>query len=122
MSKPERDDEDASSGGAGDPDVRFSLANERTFLAWGRTSLAIIATGLALARLLPSGSRPGLEIAAGTGLTVAGTLLAIWAFRDYRRVGTAIRRGDAVGRSSLPAVLLVTIILGGLIALILAQG
>jgi len=31
-----------------DPDVRFSYANERTFLAWNRTSLALIATGLAV--------------------------------------------------------------------------
>lgn len=31
-----------------DPDPRFSLANERTFLAWLRTSLAFIAAGVAL--------------------------------------------------------------------------
>lgn len=105
-----------------DPDVRFSLANERTFLAWGRTSLAIIATGLAVARLLPLGDRPGLQVAAGALLAAAGTILAVWAFRDYRRADAAIRRGDAVARSSLPAALLATIVVGGLIALVLAQG
>lgn len=31
-----------------EPDPRFSLANERTFLAWVRTSLAIIAGAVAL--------------------------------------------------------------------------
>ena len=34
------------------PDYRFSLANERTFLAWIRTSLALIAGGLAVIHLL----------------------------------------------------------------------
>ena len=38
--------------GAGqEPDVRFSLANERTFLAWVRTSLALVAGGVALEAL-----------------------------------------------------------------------
>lgn len=31
-----------------DPDPRFSLANERTLLAWIRTSLAFLALGVAL--------------------------------------------------------------------------
>ena len=34
-------------------DVRFSYANERTFLAWNRTALALIATGVAATQLLP---------------------------------------------------------------------
>ena len=39
--------------GVGDePDVRFSLANERTFLAWVRTSLALLAAGVALEALV----------------------------------------------------------------------
>src|SRR5688572_15838388 len=35
------------------PDYRFSLANERTFLAWIRTGLALMAGGLACAQFLP---------------------------------------------------------------------
>lgn len=31
-----------------EPDYRFSLANERTFLSWLRTSLALIAAGVAV--------------------------------------------------------------------------
>lgn len=34
-----------------DPDPRFSLANERTFLSWIRTAIAFIAAGLALEAL-----------------------------------------------------------------------
>ena len=34
-----------------EPDPRFSFANERTFLAWVRTSLALLAAGVALQAL-----------------------------------------------------------------------
>jgi putative membrane protein len=37
-----------------DPDYRFSLANERTFLAWIRTALALVAGGVAAAKALTS--------------------------------------------------------------------
>src|ERR1043165_2701247 len=36
-----------------DPDYRFTLANERTFLAWIRTSLALLAAAVALVQLVP---------------------------------------------------------------------
>ena len=35
------------------PDPRFTLANERTFLAWSRTALALVAAGLGIVQLLP---------------------------------------------------------------------
>ena len=34
--------------GGTEPDPRFTLANERTFLAWIRTSLALLAGGIAI--------------------------------------------------------------------------
>ena len=37
--------------GGEDPDPRFSLANERTFLAWLRTGLALVVAGLAVEAL-----------------------------------------------------------------------
>ncbi|WP_031507791.1 YidH family protein, partial [Streptomyces megasporus] len=39
------------------PDYRFSLANERTFLAWIRTALALVGGGLAVNQFL-TGIRP----------------------------------------------------------------
>jgi len=42
------DDQDSET----EPDVRFTYANERTFLAWNRTFLALIATGVAASKLL----------------------------------------------------------------------
>ena len=34
------------------PEAQFQLANERTYLAWLRTALALVASGVAAARLL----------------------------------------------------------------------
>ena len=61
-----------------DPDYRFSLANERTFLAWIRTALALNAGGLAVAGLLPQFAGLGRDLLAlalnAGGLAVAGLL------------------------------------------------
>src|SRR3954468_3471594 len=62
-----------------EPDPRFSLANERTFLAWIRTSLALIAGGVAL-EALGLGLQPELRLAASIVLivTVLATPLQAW--------------------------------------------
>ena len=41
------------SAGGTEPDARFTFANERTFLAWSRTALALVVAGLAIVQLLP---------------------------------------------------------------------
>lgn len=49
-----------------EPDPRFTLANERTFLAWTRTALALIAAGVSLAAFVedfPRGLREAVAIA-----------------------------------------------------------
>ena len=45
--------EDAKQQDGTEPDARFTFANERTFLAWNRTALALVVAGLAIAQLLP---------------------------------------------------------------------
>ena len=48
------DDHDPGPPDAGtEPDPRFTMANERTFLAWNRTALALVAAGLGIVQLLP---------------------------------------------------------------------
>jgi inner membrane protein YidH len=60
-----------------DVDPRFSLANERTFLAWIRTALALISIGLAVTQLLPLFDLPGGRRIIGIPLMVLGIVVAV---------------------------------------------
>lgn len=64
-------EDDAKPQGA-EPDPRFSLANERTYLAWLRTSLGLIASGIAVERLLPELGIAGARQAIGISLVALG--------------------------------------------------
>ncbi|GAA3465034.1 YidH family protein [Saccharothrix longispora] len=76
-----------------EPDPRFSLANERTFLAWVRTALALIAGGVALDALaLPL--HPGPRLAASLLLLVLGFGAALHAWLGWARTERAMRRGE----------------------------
>ena len=54
-----------------EPDARFTLANERTFLAWIRTALAFLAGGVAL-EVLGLDLHPGFRVAASLLLVAVG--------------------------------------------------
>ncbi|MFJ5262980.1 YidH family protein [Streptomyces sp. NPDC088387] len=91
-------------GDGGTPDYRFSLANERTFLAWLRTALALIGGGFAVDQFLPDlrwGWRVGLALA----LLAAGVLCALRAINHMVRCERAMRRGEDLPVSRFPAVL-----------------
>ncbi|MFC0647229.1 YidH family protein [Cellulomonas phragmiteti] len=77
-------------GVGSEPDARFSLANERTFLAWARTGLALLAAGVALEALdLPV--EPGLRLAAAVVLIALGTLAPAAAWWGWSRAERAMR-------------------------------
>ena len=59
-----------------DPDPRFTLANERTYLAWNRTALALIGGGLAAGQLLDFHSRTARLIVALPPIAL-GLILAL---------------------------------------------
>ncbi|MGY4996217.1 YidH family protein [Streptomyces sp. 1222.5] len=88
----------------GTPDYRFSLANERTFLAWLRTALALIGGGFAVDQFLPDlrwGWRVGLALA----LLGAGVLCSLRALNHWVRCERAMRRGEDLPASRFPALL-----------------
>ncbi len=85
-----------------EPDVRFTLANERTFLAWMRTALAMIAGGVAL-EALALDLHPGLRLTASLLLLAAGILLAPLAYLEWRRSERAIRLEEPLPGSPLSA-------------------
>ncbi|QAY69562.1 YidH family protein [Xylanimonas protaetiae] len=89
-----------------EPDPRFSLANERTFLAWIRTSLALIAAGVALEALdLPL--QHALRLTASLLLLVLGSTLPVLGYREWTRAERAMRQGLPL-RSSLALPVLTT--------------
>jgi putative membrane protein len=89
-----------------EPDPRFTLANERTFLAWNRTALALIAAGLAIVQLLPPfhGVPIGRELL-GIPLIVLGAVVAVAAYWEMTRNQVALRRGQPLPRSVVPRLL-----------------
>jgi putative membrane protein len=93
-----------------EPDVRYTLANERTFLAWNRTALALVVAGLGIVQLLPP--FPGVpwgRHVLGVPLIAFGAVVAAVAYWELGRNQTAMRRGQPLPRSPLPRVLAVMI-------------
>jgi inner membrane protein YidH len=100
------------------PDYRFSLANERTFLAWIRTGLALVAGGLAVSAFLPSLRWHVREVIA-VALLLLGTTVALRAVDHWSRTERAMRLGEPLPRSRFPAILSLSIGAGAVVLLVL---
>jgi putative membrane protein len=103
-----------------EPDVRFTYANERTFLAWNRTALALIATGVAATQLLPDLHVSGGRRILGIPLIALGALVAVTSFLHWKANQRAMRRSQPLPRSPMPLVLSVGIGAVAVIAVVLA--
>ncbi|MHA6793840.1 YidH family protein [Pseudonocardia bannensis] len=105
-------------GNGREPDYRFTLANERTFLAWLRTALALDAAGLAVAHLLPELVVPGAREAVALALVLLGAVVAVSGYRRWRAYQRAMRRDEPLPPTRLPGILMAA--LTGLAVLTLA--
>ena len=102
-----------------EPDVRFTYANERTFLAWNRTALALIATGVAATQLLPEFHIHGGRQILGIPLIALGALVALTSYRQWRANERAMRRRQPLPTSPMSSVLSIGIGVISVIAIVL---
>jgi len=86
------------------------LANERTFLAWVRTALALLAGGVAVEAFTGALFAPPVRVVLSTVLLVLAALLALGAGARWLRVERAMRRGRP-----LPLPLIVPVLAGGVV-------
>jgi inner membrane protein YidH len=100
-----------------EPDPRFTFANERTFLAWSRTALALVVAGLGIVQLLPPFPRvPIGRHLLGLPLIALGAVLAVTAYAEWVLSQRALRRGKPLPQSGLPWILAATITVVAVIA------
>jgi len=94
------------------PDSRFLQANERTLLAWIRTSLGIVALGFVIARFrlltelitrTPGPKDEWLEHI-GIAVTVLAPLSIVVGVVRYARMHASIVRGEAPPTSAGPTI------------------
>lgn len=107
-----------------DPDYRYSLANERTFLSWIRTALALIAAGVAVVQYAPDLGPRSLRVVIGVALIViAGTISGAahhrWTTRERAmRLNAPLPRGHfgivlGYGLAAVAVAVLVALVVSG---------
>jgi putative membrane protein len=102
-----------------EPDYRFTLANERTFLAWTRTALALLAGGIAVGQLFAAGVDEVGHRILGITCVVLATTVAIGAFTRWRQVQAAMRRNDPLPGSLMVRLTVIGICVSAVICAVL---
>ena len=107
-------------GPADHPDYRFTLANERTFLAWIRTALALVAAGVAVVQLVPVFSffRGGRHLL-GVLLILLAMVVSGTSYLRWQRNERALRLNEPLPRSRLPWLIATGLVLITVLALVL---
>jgi putative membrane protein len=123
---PSPSDEDAeppADGASGErgrhPDPRFTFANERTYLAWNRTALALIVGGLAVAQFVKVGAA-GTQLIVALPLIALGACLSYASYRQWQRNQRALRLAEPLATPALPRILLYGVVVFALGAVALA--
>jgi len=102
-----------------EPDYRFTLANERTFLAWIRTALGLLAGGVAVRQLIPRFTTPGATVALAVASIALAAVLAAASYPRWRRVQHAMRTGAPLPRTSLLLGLSLSVLLLAIFAAVI---
>jgi putative membrane protein len=107
-----------------DPDYRFTLANERTYLAWIRTALSLLAGAVAVVQLLPPFRIAGARTLLGILLTVLGVATTIFAYVRWEANERAMRTSRKLTYSVILPLLSASLGLVGIVilALIIIEG
>ncbi|MEV4557096.1 DUF202 domain-containing protein [Kitasatospora sp. NPDC049285] len=103
-------------------DYRFTLANERTFLAWIRTALALLAGAIALDQLTPDLAPEPVRATLSVLLAAGGAGLGVAAYRRWRQVERAMRAGGALPATRIMLVLTVCVALAAAVFAVLIVG
>lgn len=94
-----------------EPDYRFTLANERTFLAWIRTALGLLAGGVAVRQLVPRFTTPGATVVLAVACVGLAAILAATSYPRWRRIQRAMRVGSPLPRTRLLIGLSISVLL-----------
>lgn len=104
-------------GVGGEPDARFSMANERTALAWLRTGLGLVAGGVALTSLSSLTEMSAMIDIVAAIACIAGGIVAFYALVRWRGNERALRLGRVLPAPAMLPILVVGVVI---LALILA--
>ena len=102
-----------------EPDPRFTFANERTFLAWIRTALALVAGGVAVVQLVPEFSVAGGRRVLGVALILLAIIVSGASYRRWQRNELALRLNQPLPPSRLPWLVAIGLLVVAALALIL---
>ncbi len=97
-----------------EPDVRSTLANERTFLAWIRTAMAFLAGGVAV-DVVELDMDSALQRALSVTLLGIGTMCAMSSWVRWARTERALRREQELSSPGAAPVMTALLVLVGLV-------
>ncbi len=101
-----------------EPDPRFTLANERTFLAWTRTALAFLAGGIAIEAFDLPGIEPATRTVIAALIVVLAMAISLGAAIRWVRLERALRHGRPLPAPAIVPVLGVGIFIAAVVVLV----